>query len=147
MGSKTEQAGTTSGTETDPELSRKGSPPGASGRAVGIQFGSDSVPFRVPLGAFSGVPFLILFGSPWDPKRIRFESRSASMLGSETGPLRDLDCNGSVPEPFRCGSRRGSLNDSGLVAGPDPKEVFVGSVPVQQSGSASKKWSQIGNNF
>ena len=54
---KPEQAGTTSGTETDPELSRKGSPPGASGRAVGIQFGSDSVPFRVPLGAFSGVPF------------------------------------------------------------------------------------------
>ena len=54
---KPEQAGTTSGTETDPELSRKGSPPGASGRAVGIQFGSDSIPFRVPLGAFSGVPF------------------------------------------------------------------------------------------
>ena len=23
------------------------------------------------------------------------------MLDSETGPLRDLDCNGSVPEPFR----------------------------------------------
>ena len=64
MVSTTEQAGTTSGTETDPELSRKGSPPGASGRAVGIQFGSDSIPFRVPLGAFSGVPFLILFGFP-----------------------------------------------------------------------------------